>query len=83
MDERRVRRFEALMARFAALTRVAYDRAIWEANLDVMARHRLRSHDAVQVATARSAGIRSFATLDADFRRVPDLDVILLRETAP
>ena len=78
-----VRRFEATMARFASLTQVAFDRAIWKQSLDVMVRHRLRSHDAIHVATARSAGVRSFATLDADFRRVPDLDVLLLRETNP
>ena len=83
MDERWRPAVRGVTARFAALTRVAFDRAIWEASLDAMARHRLRSHDAIHVATARSAGVRSFATLVADFRRVPDLDVMLLRETNP
>lgn len=76
-------RFDALMARFDAVSEVAFDLPIWEASLDVMARHRLRSHDAIHVATARAGGVRDLATLDDDFRRVPDLRVWLIRDAAP
>ena len=44
-----------------------------------MAQHRLPSHDAIHVATARAAGVRDFVTLDDYFRRVPDLRLWLLR----
>ena len=76
-------RFEDLLARFADLSEIAFDPTIWRASLDVMAHFRLRSHDAVHIATARAAGVRDFATLDDDFRRVPDLRVWLLRVPSP
>ena len=77
------RRFEDLLVRFAEVSEIAFDPTIWHASLDVMARYRLRSHDAIHVASARAAGVRDFATLDGDFRRVPDLRVLLLRGASP
>lgn len=78
-----IRRFDALVNRFAVTTEVAFNRDLWLASVTIMARHRLRSHDAIHVATARSVDVRAFVTLDSDFRRVPDLDVHLLREPVP
>ncbi len=57
--------------------------AIWRAGLDAMVRRRRCSHDAFHVAMARSVDGRSFATLDADFRRVPDPDGNLPPATVP
>lgn len=74
------RQLDALVGHFGQRTEAVFDRAVWLDSLDVMARHRLRSHDAIHVATARQAGVRTFATLDDDFRRVPDLDVRLLHD---
>jgi predicted nucleic acid-binding protein len=78
-----VARFEALVGRFAGVTAVPFDRTIWQASLAVIAQHRLRSHDAIHVATARAAAVPDFATLDDDFRRVADLRVWLVRNAAP
>ena len=70
--------FNDLIARFDRVTEAPFSRAIWEASLDIMAQHQLRSHDAIHVATARAVGIRDFATLDGHFRRVPDLHLWLI-----
>ena len=78
-----VQRFEALIARFATVTEVEFDIPIWLASIDIMAQTNLRSHDAIHVATARSAGVRDFATVDAHSRRVPDLNVRLIRDPSP
>jgi predicted nucleic acid-binding protein len=77
-----IRRFELLLQRFALVSEVPFDLPIWHSSIDVMVRHRLRSHDAIHVATARAAGVARFVTLDADFGRVPDLRLALIRDTS-
>ena len=42
------------------------------------AHYRLRTLDAVQVATALETGATGLVTNDADFRRVTDLDILIL-----
>ncbi len=59
----------------------AYRLGAWDR--DPAARHRLRSHDALHVATALAAGVPDFATVDADFRRVSALRLHLLRDSEP
>lgn len=78
-----VQRFEALIARFATVTEVEFSIPIWRASIDIMAQTNLRSHDAIHVATARAAAVRDFATVDAHFRRVSDLNVRLIRDPSP
>ncbi len=78
-----VQRFNDLMGRFDRVTEIPFGRTIWQASLAVMAQQRLRSHDAIHVATARTAGVRDFATLDDHFRRVPDLRLWLIRDAGP
>ena len=48
-----------------------------------MARTQLRAHDAIHVATAEAVGVRDFATLDDDFKRVASLRVWQIRDLAP
>jgi predicted nucleic acid-binding protein len=76
-----VARMEALLARFHTTAELPLTLAIWRASVDIMARHRLRSYDAVHVATALLAGVQDFATVDDDFRRVPTLRLNLLRDS--
>jgi predicted nucleic acid-binding protein len=45
----------------------------------LMWRYQIKSYDAFHAATALEYGIRSLATLDADFQRVEELDVQILR----
>lgn len=42
------------------------------------ARYALRTPDAIQLATAITAGATGFITNDKDFRRVTDIDVLIL-----
>ncbi len=42
------------------------------------ATYQLRTLDAIQLATALTAGAKGFVTNDKDFRRVTDIDVLML-----
>jgi predicted nucleic acid-binding protein len=42
------------------------------------ATYQLRTLDAIQLATALTAGATGFVTNDKDFRRVTDIDVLML-----
>lgn len=77
-----LQQFEMLIARFRDVSAISFDRDIWDASIDIMAQTNLRSHDAIHVATARSAGIADFATIDHHFRRMPGLNVWLIRDSA-
>jgi predicted nucleic acid-binding protein len=48
-----------------------------------MCRDHLKSYDAYHAATALALGVRDFATVDADFTRVTELTVHLLRDSEP
>jgi predicted nucleic acid-binding protein len=77
-----IERFRSLLATFAEVVELPFDSGIWERSIDLMVDHFLQSHDAVHAATATAYGLNSFATTDADFARVAQLDVILLRDEA-
>lgn len=72
-------RFARLPGQFPRAIEVQLTLPIWYDSIDVMTRHRLRSLDAVHVATARAAGLRDLATLDDHFRRVTLLTVWQMR----
>ena len=74
-----VRRFDHFTQQFVQASEARFEVPIWYASIDVITRHRLRSHDAIHVATARAVGGRTFVTFDDDFRRIPDLDVRVTR----
>jgi predicted nucleic acid-binding protein len=74
--------FDRFLDSFAATTEVPLNRQIIAASIPLMARHRLRSLDAVHVATALFVGVSDFAAVDEDFRRVPNLRFVLLRDAS-
>lgn len=75
-----VSRFAVFPFRFRRVVEIPLDVPTWSAGVELMGRHRLRSHDAVHAATALSVGVLDFATVDDDFRRVPNLRLHLLRD---
>ena len=50
---------------------------------DLRARYRLRTPDAIQVATAMGVGCEAFLTNDGGLRRVTELRVIVLDDLSP
>lgn len=76
-----VSRFAVFPFRFRRVIEVPLDVPTWSAGVELMGRYRLRSQDALHAATALSAGIVNLASVDDDFRRVPNLRLHLLRDT--
>ena len=77
-----VQEFDALFSQFAEVYELPFDRSIWLRSVEIMAERQLRSHDAVHLATAYEYRLTCFATTDDEFRKVPDLDVRLIRDPA-
>jgi predicted nucleic acid-binding protein len=73
----------ALLDSFVRIVELPYDEAIWFRSIPIMSDERLRSHDAIHVATAREYGVPCIATTDEHFLRINDLDVRLIRDDAP
>lgn len=61
---------DELFDQFAQASEVAIEPAIVDRAVLSMALHKLRSYDAIHVATAEALGIRDIATCDSDFLRV-------------
>ena len=69
-----------LLTSFPNLELIELDRQIAEAAARLRAAHGLPLPDMIQVATAVSRGATGFVTNDPGFRRVKDLDVLVLDE---
>ena len=69
---------EALGAEHVQLLQA--DRTLWEFAATLGGSANLRSLDALHAATALSAASAMFITNDVDFRRVPGLPVVILRD---
>ena len=78
--EHGIREFERIRSDFAHVYEYPFDDEIWRRSIYIMSHYRLRSLDAIHVATAQQLGTRYFATSDADFRRIDDLNVLLIRD---
>lgn len=70
----------ALSASFLGMTWVPLDLAVADRAASLRARYRLRTPDAIQVATARHASAEVFLTNDRDLRRVEEVPVLLIDE---
>lgn len=77
-----VQQFEALVDRFAEAFELPFRLRTWQRSIDVIVDHRLRSLDALHVATAREYRLRHLATTDGDFKRVADLRVWLIQDVS-
>jgi predicted nucleic acid-binding protein len=79
-DEERVDSFYALLSTYPHLAWIDTSLAIADRAAHLRAKFNLRTPDAIQAATAIVAGSTGFISNDAVFRRVPDLDIIILDE---
>ena len=80
-DATQQKKITDLLLRSHNLYSVPVDAAIAEVAADLRARYNLRTPDALQAATALHSGCEAFLTNnDKHFRRVTDLQVLILNE---
>jgi predicted nucleic acid-binding protein len=77
-NERLVNQYYGLLSLFPNLEWVAPDLAIADTAARIRAQHRLRTPDALQVATAIHGGASAILTNDSDMARVAEVDVEVL-----
>jgi predicted nucleic acid-binding protein len=78
-DERRAA-LAALLASFPGVTWIPLDLAVADRAASLRARYRLRTPDAIQLATAVHVSADVFLTNDRDLRRVEEVPVLLIDE---
>ncbi len=78
-DEKRAA-LSALLASFPGMTWIPLDLTVADRAASLRARYRLRTPDAIQLATALHAGADIFLTNDRDLRRVQEVPVLLIDE---
>ena len=79
-DDLLARRYRTLLLRSRNFTVVPIDAMIADSAAEIRARYRLRTPDALQLATAMRAGCEAFLTNDHALRRVTDIRVLILDE---
>ncbi len=79
-DDLLARRYRTLLLRSRNFTIVPVDSVIADTAAEIRARYRLRTPDALQLATAMQAGCEAFLTNDHALRRVTDIRVLVLDE---
>ncbi len=72
--------YRKILLQSPGLTTVPLDESIAEAAAGLRARHNLRTPDAIQLATASSAGASWFLTNDADLTKAPGISVLVLKQ---
>ncbi len=77
-DEREVDKCFALFSRFPNLEWVAPNLDVGDAAARIRAEWRLKTPDAIEAATAIYCGISGFLTNDPIYRRVSELDTLIL-----
>ena len=78
MDEQRVDEFFGLLSTYPNLDWIAPDLQIADRAAQIRARHRLRTPDALQAATAVHAGASGLITNDPVFELVDEFDTLVL-----
>ncbi len=79
-DDLLARRYRTLLLRSRNFIVVPVDSVIADTAAEIRARYRLRTPDALQLATAMQAGCEAFLTNDDALRRVRDIRVLALDE---
>ena len=74
----RVNKFYALLSTYPHLEWVAPSLRIADLGAQLRAEHRLRTPDALQAATAMTRNATGFVSNDPAFRRVAELEVLIL-----
>jgi predicted nucleic acid-binding protein len=82
-NEERVNRFYALLSAYPHLDWIAPSLEIADIAARLRARHRLKSPDAIQAATAIKGGVTAFVTNDAVFERVELFETAVLDRFHP
>jgi predicted nucleic acid-binding protein len=82
-DTALVQEYRSLLLQGRNFSVVPVDAAIAELAADLRASYRLRTPDALQIATAIQAGCKAFLTNDGALQRVDTLRVLLLDKLAP
>ncbi len=77
-DENRVDAFYGLLSTYPNLLWIAPDLEAADLAAKLRARYRLRTPDALQAATAIRAHATGFVTNDPIFRRIEELDTVVL-----
>lgn len=72
--------YESLLADYPNLTIADLDRQTVRRAAELRAKHRLRPIDTLQVAACLEHGATVFVTNDRDFRRVTEIQVLLLED---
>ena len=79
-DQARRVALSGLLASFPGVNWVALDLAVADRAASLRGRYRLRTPDAIQLATALEAGADAFLTNDQQFSRVTEMPVLLIDE---
>lgn len=77
-----VRQFDAFLDQFAHVTELPLNDATWRRSVRLMTRYRLRSYDALHLATARDHHLRHFATVDRWFADIQTPRIWLTRDAS-
>jgi predicted nucleic acid-binding protein len=77
-DDERIDSFYALLSTFPHLSWIDLNLEIVDRAAQLRAKYKLKTPDAIQVATAIVSGSTGFISNDEVFRRIPALDLMIL-----
>lgn len=78
-----MRQLDILVGTFYRAYELPIQKQTCQRCMNIMSQHNLDSHDAIHIATAMHNSLQHFATVDSDFTRVRELNVILIRDPMP
>ncbi|HEY7060014.1 MAG TPA: type II toxin-antitoxin system VapC family toxin [Chloroflexota bacterium] len=75
-----IRQFDAFLDQFDRVVELPLHETIWRRSIRLMSQYKLRSYDAVHLATAKEHNLRHFATVDRWFAAVTSPRIWLTRD---